>query len=155
MLPAQSLRKNRLALYPKLCDLPALGNHWQHAKRAVTSDRNDVQRRKSACLWRRHASGAGTTQPRSSHAPATGLWSATGRADSPRFYDTATLLLDGRPPVTGGFYELVSESMPRRELDNSATGQWSGDREYAEMRATSQTAILAEWDNTSAAGWLW
>jgi Galactose oxidase, central domain/Kelch motif len=58
--------------------------------------------------------------------PATGNWTVTGSLNDGRLLHTATLLLDGRVLVTGGWLDHTNHGeLSSAELYNPATGNWT------------------------------
>jgi hypothetical protein len=57
--------------------------------------------------------------------PATGTWSATGSMNTPRVFDTATVLPSGKVLVAGGFNSNGGVGLDSAELFDPATGTWT------------------------------
>jgi len=57
--------------------------------------------------------------------PTTGTWSATGSMNTPRVFDTATLLPSGKVLVAGGFNSNGGVGLDSAELFDPATGMWT------------------------------
>ena len=72
--------------------------------------------------------------------PATGDWSVTGALNTPRFYQAATGLPDGRVLITGGYYG--DATFNSAEIYDPATGTWSAAANLNTPRVFSSATLL-------------
>jgi hypothetical protein len=83
--------------------------------------------------------------------PATGTWSATGGMNEARAFHTATLLLDGKVLVAGGFDPNLSR-LASAELFDPTTGTWSATAGMLNGRVDQSATLLAGGEVLVAAG---
>lgn len=75
--------------------------------------------------------------------PATGVWSVTGNLNSPRLFQSATLLPNGKVLVAGGESNLtVSNVVRSAELYDPASGTWSLTGNLNAARQTHTATLL-------------
>ena len=73
--------------------------------------------------------------------PTSGTWSATGSLADARVGHTATLLLNGKVLVAGG-YNAASLVLASAELYDPATGTWSETGSLATARSSHTATLL-------------
>ena len=80
---------------------------------------------------------------------ALGAWNPTGSLLEPRSGHTATLLLDGRVLVVGGYYQpgapITGVYRSSAELYDPITNTWSATASMAAVRASHTATLLPIW----------
>jgi len=89
-------------------------------------------------------SGASGAARAALYDPATGTWTATGNPVAPRYYDSATLLKNGKVFVAGGNTNTSSSTttINTTEMYDPATGTWSPGPNLLSTRARHTATLL-------------